>query len=149
MSSKSTNVNIGQRKYHRALAAEGTCILGMVGVNTHDLRLPVCHDNRRDEETLLCPIDANVERATTLYTDCWKGYTGLSSEGFQHTTVNHEYHFVDHNTSATTNHTEPQWRPLQCRLLEGVPLLTTWPTTPRSTSGERIAETTVLLTQTV
>lgn len=107
---------IGRRKYHRGRIVEGTWILGMVDVNTHDLRLAVCPNNRRDKETLLRLTDANVEKGTTLYTDCWKGYSGLSSEGFRHMTVNHGYHYVDPDTGVTTNHIESRWRPL-CREL--------------------------------
>ncbi|XP_064463371.1 uncharacterized protein LOC135374322 [Ornithodoros turicata] len=110
---------IGRRKYQRGRVVEGTWILGLIDVDTKELRLAICPDNKRDKNTLLALIDANVEKGTTIYTDCWKGYCGLSAEGFQHMTVNHQYQFVDPDTGVTTNHIESQWRPLRHRLARG------------------------------
>ncbi|XP_064463586.1 uncharacterized protein LOC135374571 [Ornithodoros turicata] len=110
---------IGRRKYQRGRIVEGTWILGLIDVDTKQLCLEICLQNKRDKETLLALIDKHVEKGTTLYTDCWKGYAGLSAEGFQHMMVNHTYNFVDPDTGVTTNHIESQWRPLRHRLARG------------------------------
>lgn len=110
---------IGRRKYHRGRVVEGTWILGLIDIHTKDLRLAICPDNKRDKDTLLTLINKHVEKGTTIHTDCWKGYAGLTEENFTHLTVNHQYQFVDPDTSATTNHIESQWRPLRHRLTRG------------------------------
>lgn len=56
---------------------------------------------------------------STIITDCWRGYNGLSEEGFEHLTVNHSLNFVNEETGADTNKIESQWRPIRTRLARG------------------------------
>ncbi len=46
---------------------------------------------------------------TTIYTDKWKGYSRLSSLGYDHKTVNHTYNFIDLETGANTQLIENSW----------------------------------------
>ncbi len=113
---------IGRRKHNRGRLVQGTWILGIVDVHTGDLRIEVCPDNRRDAETLLAIIGRHVEAGTTVMTDCWKSYSGLDAQGFQHLTVNHSCHFVDPDTWANTQMIESSWHALKQRICRvGVP----------------------------
>ncbi|XP_064459292.1 uncharacterized protein LOC135369706 [Ornithodoros turicata] len=107
---------IGRRKYPRGRVVEGTWVLGLIDVTTKELRLTICPPDKRDKDTLLSLVDANVEKGTTLHTDCWKGYGGLTAEEFRRMTVDHGYHFVDTDNDVTTNHIESQWRSLRTPL---------------------------------
>ena len=40
----------------------------------------------------------------------WDAYNGIAAQGFQHDVVNHQYNFVNPNTSVTTNHVEAMWQ---------------------------------------
>ncbi|KAL3070210.1 hypothetical protein niasHS_016561 [Heterodera schachtii] len=55
---------------------------------------------------------------STLFTDCWRGYTHLGQNGFEHWCVNHQLQFVTEE-GVTTNKIESQWRPLRQRLARG------------------------------
>jgi transposase-like protein len=63
----------------------------------------------RSKETLIDLIRNNVESDTIIYTDCWKGYNGLSEHFIEHQTVNHSVNFVDPITLVHTNTIEGSW----------------------------------------
>ena len=67
---------------------------------------------RRNAETLLPIIDEYILPRTTIISDCWAAYNGISMlDGeFRHLTVNHSLNFVDHKTGACTNHIESTWQ---------------------------------------
>ena len=44
-----------------------------------------------------------------MYTDCWKGYTGLSNLNFGHQNVNHSETFVNPEDNTHTNTIEVNW----------------------------------------
>ena len=60
-------------------------------------------------------IRENVIEGSTIYTDEWKGYSGLNDIGYNHKTICHKRRFsrfeFDGNvaTSVTTNHIERLW----------------------------------------
>ena len=64
---------------------------------------------RRNGPTLKGIIAQRIALGTKMYTDEWHGYLGLNQMGYQHFTVNHQHHFVDPVTGATTNHVEAYW----------------------------------------
>ena len=50
----------------------------------------------RDKPTLQGIIKKHTETGTRIFSDCWKAYNSLSSNGFVHFTVNHKECFVNH-----------------------------------------------------
>jgi transposase-like protein len=106
---------IARMKYNKGRIIEGNWVLGMIDLNG-GFRLEICPDNSRSKETLLDLINKHVKKGTTIMTDCWKGYSGLTGDGFIHLTVNHKYHFIDPDTWADTQKIEPNWRPFKRKL---------------------------------
>ena len=45
--------------------------------------------DKRDEATLLLPIEMWTEPGTVMISDCWKAYCNLEKHGYTHRTVNH------------------------------------------------------------
>lgn len=76
---------------------------------------------KRDAETLESVIKENVVEGTTIFTDKWAGYNGLSCLGFTHKTVNHKKNFIDPDSGANTQLIENSWgvfkRSLRSRFL--------------------------------
>ena len=60
----------------------------------------------RSRETLRAEIDARVETGSAIYSDEWRGYTGLESD-YAHKTVNHAVEYVV--GQVTTNGIENFW----------------------------------------
>ena len=112
-------MKLGRRKYERGRVVEGSWILVMVDIETNELRLEICPNNKRYQETLLTLIEKHVQHDSTVFSDCWKGYTNLSAAGFEHFCVNHQLNFVNPDNQVTTNKIESQWRPLRKRLARG------------------------------
>ena len=71
-----------------------------------------CVENRT-AETLVKIIKDNIKPGTTIISDCWKAYSSLKDEGFQHLTVNHSIEFKNEETGACTNTTESTCRALK------------------------------------
>ena len=68
---------------------------GMV-VDVPDGRFFLSVVEHRDKQTLQATIENHVRCGTTIFTDSWKSYIGLSHHGFQHFMVNHKKNFVSH-----------------------------------------------------
>jgi len=60
--------------------------------------------------TLIPLIIKWIKPGTTIYTDCWKAYSGLKDAGYIHLTVNHSENFKDPETGTHTNGIESTWR---------------------------------------
>ncbi len=67
----------------------------------------------RTAETLVTIIKTFILPGTTIISDCWKSYSSLSREGYNHLTVNHSVNFVDPDSGAHTNTIESTWRALK------------------------------------
>ena len=101
------------RKYHLGQAVEGDWILGMIDVETNEVRMAVCPNNRRDSNTLYQLIAEHVELTSTIQTDAWRGYYGLLADGFAaHLSVNHSENSMD----LVTSNIDSRWRTLRKRL---------------------------------
>ena len=64
----------------------------------------------RSAETLLPIIPEWCHEGTTIHSDGWPAYSGLSEMGFNHCVVVHEHHFVDPATGVHTNNVENYWQ---------------------------------------
>ena len=71
----------------------------MIDVQTNEVRMTICPNNRRDGNTLFELITEHVELTSTIHTDAWRGYYGSVA----HLTVNHSVHFVDPVTNCHMN----------------------------------------------
>ena len=98
----------GKRKYHRGHTLEGVWVLGMVE-RTNQRRIILIAVDNRTKTTLEEKIKKHVSEESQLYTDCWKGYTGLSNLNFGHQNVNHSETFVNPEDNTHTNTIEGNW----------------------------------------
>ncbi|GBN63190.1 hypothetical protein AVEN_187051-1 [Araneus ventricosus] len=64
---------------------------------------------RVDETFIEITKKKNVEPGTTVLSDCWASYNGLTAEGYVHYTINHSKNFNDPVTGAHTNGIEGTW----------------------------------------
>ena len=71
--------------------------------------------SNKNAETLLPLIKKYILPGTTVVSDCWRAYSGIGGEGYEHKTVNHKLHFIDPTTKATTNHVERMWKEVKQR----------------------------------
>ena len=110
---------IGHRKYQRGRLVDGAWILGIIEPETGKYRLEVCPDNKRDSSTLLTLIQKHVRQGSIIHTDCWRGYSKLQDNGYEHRTVNHSENFVDPSTGTHTQNIESSWRALKRRVTRG------------------------------
>lgn len=97
---------LGKRKYHRGHRVDGVWVLvGVERGGNRDVFLEEVQD--RSQATLEEVIRRRVRPDSTIITDLWKGYSGLSENlGFNHLTVNHSLYFRDPHTGANTNTVE-------------------------------------------
>ena len=77
---------------------------------------------RQDRGTLHHIIEREVQTGSTIYTDCWLGYNGLSSLGFIHSTVDHSKHFIDPVTGTNTQRIEAIWTRLRLKMVKQMKL---------------------------
>ncbi|RLU22757.1 hypothetical protein DMN91_005035 [Ooceraea biroi] len=112
-------MKFGKRKYQKDRLVEGTWIFGAIQVDTGELRLEICPENRRTSEALFPLIKKHILPGTIIHSDCWRAYDCLKDHGYNHSSVNHEEHFVDPETGVNTQMIESQWRPLRARLQRG------------------------------
>ena len=97
----------GKMKYHRGRKIEGKWVFGGLCRETKACFLvPV---ERRDKETLLPIIRAQILPGTRVMSDLWRSYDCLKDEGYEHITVNHSLNFVDPDTGAHTQGIENTW----------------------------------------
>lgn len=106
---------IGRRKYNRGRAMPGTWVLGMIDSDGL-VRMEVC--GKRNGPTLERIVRKWVRVGSTIHTDEWRGYRGLTKLGYTHATVNHSVEFVA-ETGAHTQRIESQWRALRRRFSPG------------------------------
>ena len=97
-----------KRKYYRKHAVDGVWVLGMVE-RTEKRRIILLAIDDRAKSTLAEKITSKIEKQSILYTDCWKGYSGIDRMGFTHQKENHGLHFVDNETGTHTNTIEGNW----------------------------------------
>ena len=60
---------IGRRKFHRGRVVEGNWILGVIDINTKEVRMAICPNNRRDAQTLYDLVSKHVKLTSAFHTD--------------------------------------------------------------------------------
>lgn len=101
----------GKRKYHRGKRVDGVWVFGGIDRETKECFFECVSD--RSASTLVDIIKKNIVPGTLIISDCWKAYSCLKDEGYQHLTVNHSKEFKDKDTGACTNTIESTWRALK------------------------------------
>ena len=97
----------GKMKYHKGRYIEGQWVFGGICRETKACFLvPV---ERRDKETLLPIIRAQILPRTRVMSYMRKAYDCLQDEGYHHLTVNNRLNFVDPDTRALTQSIENTW----------------------------------------
>lgn len=104
-----------KRKYHRGTGHQDTWVFGMVEKGTRKVVMEVVQ--KRDRSTLMPIITQNVKQGTTVHSDCWRAYSSLQDEGYEHKTVNHSVQFKDENGTCT-NEIEGIWSLAKLKIKE-------------------------------
>ncbi|GBN48473.1 hypothetical protein AVEN_210071-1 [Araneus ventricosus] len=68
---------------------------------------------KRVNETLIEITKKNVEPGSTILSDCWPSYNGLTAEGYVHCIINHSKNFKDPVTGVHTNGIEDTWNAIK------------------------------------
>lgn len=106
----------GKRKYNRGHAVDGAWVIG--GVERTEERLVFAATvEDRSASTLLDVISQHVRSGSIVYTDMWRGYSGIKDAlAIQHFTVNHSIHFKDPETGVHTNTIEGTWNGIKLKI---------------------------------
>lgn len=100
---------IAKRKYHKGHHVEGAWVFGGIE-RTEQKKVFITEVADRTAETLLDAISRFIRPGSIIYSDMWRGYTGISDElGLEHFSVNHSVEFVDSETGVHTNTIEATW----------------------------------------
>lgn len=95
--------NFGRRKYN-GWVVEGQCFFGGICCKS---RIFFFFFYRTCAETLTSSIIKFMKEhshpGTTAISDCWRAFKCLQKEGYQHSTVNNLYNYVDPDTKAHAN----------------------------------------------
>jgi transposase-like protein len=106
----------GKRKYNRGHHVEGVWVVGGVE-RTRERRVFARTVKDRSASTLLKVIEENVLPGSIVYTDLWRGYSGIEAVlGMPHFTVNHSEGFIDPVTGVHTNTIEGTWSGIKCHV---------------------------------
>ncbi|XP_028416130.1 uncharacterized protein LOC114543892 [Dendronephthya gigantea] len=103
----------GKRKCHRGHRVEGQWVFG--GIEEESRRSFMVAVDKRHEATLLPLIKKHIAKETTIVSDCWKAYSKLELNGYQHRLVNHSKEFVNED-GFHTNKIEGHWRQAKSKL---------------------------------
>lgn len=82
----------GKRKYHRGKRVDGVWVFGGIERETKKCFFEVVED--RSANTLIPIIKKYILPGTTILSDCWKAYSSIESEGYQHLTVIKPFHRI-------------------------------------------------------
>jgi len=97
----------GKRKFNRGKRVDGICVFGGIERDSDPPHFFVTV-NERSADTLIPIIKRWILPGTTIYSDCWRSYSTLVSEGYIHATVNHSVEFKS-ESGTHTNNMESRW----------------------------------------
>jgi hypothetical protein len=72
----------GKRKYHKGRRVDGVWVFGGIERDSKNCFFVSVAD--RTADTLVTIIKKHIRPGTTIISDCWKAYSSLSNEEFQH-----------------------------------------------------------------
>lgn len=98
----------GKRKFNRGKKVDGVWVFGGIERDSDPPRCFFESVTDRSAETLIPIIKRWILPGTTIYSDCWRSYSTLVSEGYIHSTVNHSVEFKS-ETGTYTNNIESRW----------------------------------------
>ena len=96
-----------RQKHHRGRYRQPVWVLGGVQADSNVCMLKVVE--RRDAQTLQSIIRSVTVAGSTIVTDGWRAYQGLSNHGLFHWSVDHSRHFVNPYHRKHTNRIEGLW----------------------------------------
>ena len=101
---------ISKRKNNVGRVLNEIWVFGGVCRETHERF--IFKVNNRNAETLLPIIEEMILPGSTIHSDGWRAYNGISSlpNGYTHFVVNHSQNFVDPITGSHTQTVERMWR---------------------------------------
>lgn len=101
---------LSKRKYGRGHFVKEQWIFG--GIQRGTTKCFLKKVDHRDAKTLLPIIEEFIEPGTTIISDKWAAYNGITKlgKGYKHLTVNHSENFKDPETGAHTNSIESTWQ---------------------------------------
>ena len=105
--------NLPRSKYNRGRFKLDCWVLGLIERPKQPNEIPklvLLSLPDRTGDTLLKEIQRWVSPGSTIVTDAWGGYNGLSDHGYNHHVVCHKESFVNHETLAHTQRIESMWR---------------------------------------
>ncbi|XP_076034763.1 male abnormal protein mab-31-like [Oratosquilla oratoria] len=108
--------HFSKRKYNRGRELPEQWVFGGVCRETKECFLYAVP--RRNAETLTQCIKRSIRPGTTIISDLWKAYDGISlldGYNYKHCTVNHSKNFVDPKTGANTQAVESMWHSLKMK----------------------------------
>jgi len=98
----------GKRKFNLGKRVDGVWVFGGIERDSDPPRCFFVTVNDRSADTLIPIIKRWILPGTTIYSDCWRSYSTLVSEGYIHATVNHSVEFKS-ESGTHTNNIESRW----------------------------------------
>ena len=98
----------GKRKFNRGKHVDGVWVFGGIERDSEPPRCFFVTVMDRSADTLIPIIKHWILPGTTIYSDCWRSYSTLASEGYLHATVNHSVKFKS-ESGTQTNNIESRW----------------------------------------
>ena len=98
----------GKQKFNRGKKVDGVWVFGGIERDSDPLRCFFETVSDRSAQTLIPITKRSILPGTTIYSDCWRSYSTLVSDGYIHSTVNHSVEFKS-ETGTHTNKIEIRW----------------------------------------
>lgn len=103
----------------RILKSERYWIIGCICRLTKQVRFKLVRN--RTSDVCLQFINENINRGSTIYSDMWRGYRSVSTNLFNHFTVNHSLGFINFdNNEIHTQNIERIWKELKKNVSKNV-----------------------------